>query len=592
MAVLAAIAADGARMIAWDGQSGAIVFTLDRRRLSRMSARAAELAPLWVCLSLTILSAASFAVFYHNGLGLSYNDARSHLDIARRVVDGLKTGFAQLGSVWLPLPHVLMLPFVWNDFMWHSGLAGALESMASFVGTGYLIYRFLEHLGVGLLGRMCGVFVFAANLNILYLQSTAMTEPVLIATMTAAAYEFLRWQQTNNVLPLLKSAFWVFLATLVRYDGWFLLLMMAAIIFWLTFRRAGYKQAEGRVILFCTLGAFGVLLWFVWNQLIFGDALYFAFGPYSAHAQQQQLGEAGVLATKGDLLLSSKIYLYAVAYNSYALILFLGILGAIALWADRRVPAGERAALSTLWVPAIFNILALYLGFSVVFIQGISGTTWFNVRYGSLMEPSIAIFVGYLIHRLGLYRAVVLPILLLVSLVSWRSTDAVTIDDARVGASQKNVSEISSVLHERAGNAQGLVLISAASHDAIIFSSGLPMTRFIHEGTGKYWDSATEEPDQWARWIVMRTNDLNDSTFRLVHDTPGFQRYDKVASYPFADLYEIKPEYVAHVEAVGAQFNTKRPSLPSTVAADARHAWQTSSAWLAGHVLLRNPVVR
>ena len=579
-------------MIAWDRQSSALVFTLDRRRFSHMATRATEQAPLWVCLALTVVSAASFIVFYRNGLGLNYNDARSHLDIARRVVDGLKTGFAQLGSVWLPLPHVLMLPFVWNDFMWHSGLAGALESMVSYVGTGYLIYRFLEHLGVSLFGRICGVFVFAANLNILYLQSTAMTEPVLIATMTAATYELFQWQRTQQVLPLLKSAFWVFLASLVRYDGWFLLLMMAAIVFWLSLRSGGYKQAEGRVILFCTLGAFGALLWFVWNQLIFGDALYFAFGPYSAHAQQQQLGEAGVLATKGNLLLSSKIYLYAAAYNSYALILILGIVGAVALWADRHVPSGQRVALAALWAPAIFNVLALYLGFSVVFIQGISGTTWFNVRYGSLMEPSIAIFVGYLVHRLGWFRAAALPTLLLVTLVSWSSTDAVTIDDARVGASQKNVSEVSSVLHQRAVGTKGLVLISAASHDAIIFSSGLPMTRFIHEGTGKYWDAATKDPDQWARWIVMRTNDVNDSTFRLIHDTPGFQRFDKVASYPFADLYEIKPQYAAHVEQVGAEFNSDGPPWPVVISSDARGAWQSTSSWLAGHVLVRSPSLR
>ena len=63
----------------------------------------------------TVLSAVSvFAFLYYmdNGLGLSYNDARSHLDIGRRVVEGLKPGLAQLGSVWLPLPHILMIPTI------------------------------------------------------------------------------------------------------------------------------------------------------------------------------------------------------------------------------------------------------------------------------------------------------------------------------------------------------------------------------------------------------------------------------------------------------------------------------------------------
>ena len=67
---------------------------------------------------------------------------------------------------------------------------------------------------------------------------------------------------------------------------------------------------------------------------------------------------------------------------------------------------------------------------------------------------------------------------------------------------------------------------------------------FIHEGTGKYWESATQYPDRWARWIIMRTNDVNDQTFKLVSKTPGFTRYNLVEKYPFADIYEIKPEYL------------------------------------------------
>src|SRR6266480_7803763 len=79
----------------------------------------------------TMVSITSFLYFLSNGLGVAYNDARSHLDIARRVVENLKPGFAQLGSVWLPLPHLFATLTVWNNFMWHSGLAGALQSMLS-----------------------------------------------------------------------------------------------------------------------------------------------------------------------------------------------------------------------------------------------------------------------------------------------------------------------------------------------------------------------------------------------------------------------------------------------------------------------------
>src|SRR3989338_8091714 len=64
---------------------------------------------------LAILSIAAWAFYFSQGLTLAYNDARSHLNVARRVVDSLQPGFAQIGSIWLPLYHVLEFPFIWNE---------------------------------------------------------------------------------------------------------------------------------------------------------------------------------------------------------------------------------------------------------------------------------------------------------------------------------------------------------------------------------------------------------------------------------------------------------------------------------------------
>lgn len=194
-------------------------------------------ASVIIVLVLSVISVISFNVFYKNGLGLAYNDARSHLDIARRVVEGLKPGIAQLGSVWLPLLHILMAPTVWNDFMWHSGLAGGLISMISFVTTGVVVYKFLKGLGVGLFARYFGVLIFVANINILYLQSTAMTELLLLATMTWGSYELMLWAKDDNNLHLIKSAFWIMLSTLTRYDGWFLLFWASLLVIWIVFRK-------------------------------------------------------------------------------------------------------------------------------------------------------------------------------------------------------------------------------------------------------------------------------------------------------------------------------------------------------------------
>ncbi|MBI2595748.1 hypothetical protein HYW46_03375 [Candidatus Daviesbacteria bacterium] len=506
---------------------------------------------------LSLIALVSFTYFYINGLGLSYNDARSHLDIGRRVVEGLKPGIAQLGSVWLPLPHVLMIPFVWNDFLWHSGLAGALTSMVSFVATGIFIYLILKKLGIGILGRLVAVGLFASNLNMLYLQSTAMTEPLLIATTTAAIYSFIVWEKEEKIIDLIKSAFWVMMASLTRYDGWFLFLLIASAVMVNIFIKSQgkitqnlkekYQKAEGLMILFATLAGFGILLWFLWNQLIFKDALYFAYGPYSARVQQAQLEQAGNLVTKGNILYSASAYLYALVYNVGAFIAVLGLIGAVILWIDKKIALNVKIAASMLTTPLIFNIAALYFGHSVLFIQGISGETWFNVRYGALMVVPAAIFVGFLIDRLKDLRLVLIGLLLFVTFFQFNSLDAVTIDDARVGSSQKNVSEVSGWLNQNAKDKDGFVLISVASHDAIVFSSGLPMSKFIHEGTGAYWDLATTNPSHWARWIVMRTYDDKDMVYKAVSKTKELDHYDLVAKYPFADVYKLQEQYVSNL---------------------------------------------
>lgn len=93
--------------------------------------------------------------------------------------------------------------------------------------------------------------------------------------------------------------------------------------------------------------------------------------------------------------------------------------------------------------PLFFNIVSLFFGFSVIFIQGISGNTWFNVRYGVMLSPTFAIFIGYFINRFANLRWVIVGSFLFVTSFAFVNKDSVAIDDARVGSSQKNVTEVS-----------------------------------------------------------------------------------------------------------------------------------------------------
>src|SRR5271170_4660764 len=75
----------------------------------------------------------AFLFYFRRGDLLLFGDAVAHINIARRVFDSQTPGLLQLGTVWLPLPHLLMIPFIWSNAMWQSGSGGSIASMIAYV---------------------------------------------------------------------------------------------------------------------------------------------------------------------------------------------------------------------------------------------------------------------------------------------------------------------------------------------------------------------------------------------------------------------------------------------------------------------------
>src|SRR4030088_785734 len=108
------------------------------RPIQRWDRETALLAWLTACVSML-----SFLFYFRRGDILLYGDAVAHINIARRVFDSRTPGLLQLGTVWLPLPHLLMVPFLWSNWMWQTGLvASILSTVASFFGTFFLFRPF------------------------------------------------------------------------------------------------------------------------------------------------------------------------------------------------------------------------------------------------------------------------------------------------------------------------------------------------------------------------------------------------------------------------------------------------------------------
>src|SRR5580658_9979578 len=75
-----------------------------------------------------VVMAAAVWHFHLNGSTLYFGDAEAHLAIARRIIDSRTPGWYQVGTTWLPLPHLLMIPLVRDNWLWTTGLAGGIVS--------------------------------------------------------------------------------------------------------------------------------------------------------------------------------------------------------------------------------------------------------------------------------------------------------------------------------------------------------------------------------------------------------------------------------------------------------------------------------
>src|SRR5216683_5519694 len=90
------------------------------------------------------ISIASFFYYLRHGDLLLYGDAVAHINIARRVFDSQTPGPLQLGTVWLPLPHLLMMPFLLSSWAWRTGVGGSIPSMIAYVFGAIGIFRLVR----------------------------------------------------------------------------------------------------------------------------------------------------------------------------------------------------------------------------------------------------------------------------------------------------------------------------------------------------------------------------------------------------------------------------------------------------------------
>ena len=198
-------------------------------------------------------------------------DAISHTYIAASIVrNGAQSKFANLGTVWLPLPHLLLAPLLLLKPLYSTGLAGTI--MSGLATGGILVYltRIVTYITDQRRILYGAIILFLSSGMTAVYSATPMTEQLSIFLGIASLYYFLRyWKEDSMPYFVISSAFAVF-ATLTRYEFWFLAAVYVVLL--------GVREVRsGREhnLAFFHLPLWGGGLWFIWNGAIFGDPLYF-----------------------------------------------------------------------------------------------------------------------------------------------------------------------------------------------------------------------------------------------------------------------------------------------------------------------------
>jgi hypothetical protein len=491
---------------------------------------------------LAALSVSALLYYYAKQQLLLYGDAVAHLNIARRVVDNRHpiASYGQLGTVWLPLQHIAMLPFVWVNTLWQSGIAGAIPGMLAFVLGTLGIYR-LVSARAGKSAAYLAAAIYALNPNLLYMQSTAMNEPIALAFFIWSLVfldEFLRAvyppaPESQVAAPQLSSqkaleffGITMYGGALTRYDGWFSatvlgLILIALFVRWCR-QTANAQQRRAMTKSFVEvllLNALVPVYWLVYTWAVSGNALDFINGPYSAKAIALRSTAKGAPPYPGerDILTSALYFLKSAQLNVGSpfwgrVLLLLAIIGtAAAVWRFRRF-----GILLLLWLPLAFYALSIAYGSVPIYIPVWWPFSYYNVRYGLELLPVFAVFpvlaLTVLRERFGaapmkLAMALALAAIVAASYISAYAEKPITLREAETNSRDRNSLEL--------GLARTLIqlppnttlLMYEAEHAGALRLAGIPLSHVISEAEHPDWEWALLDPAHRADYAIACKGD-------------------------------------------------------------------------------------
>jgi hypothetical protein len=517
-------------------------FPLDRAPPRAQSvARDRDLVAWWVGAAAAVASIVALLIVDHAGQLLAYFDATSHMVISRKVLDNSSgaVSLAQLGGVWLPLPHLLALPFVWNDDLYYSGLAGSFSSMAAYVAACVYLYKLVEDLTGSRLGGVVTALAFGANPNVLYMQAVPMTELLLCAAIAALAYYLQRWVKTDRWGYLLAAGIAADVGCATRYEAWVVMaasVVVVAIV--LRAKRVPWRRAQDLTLAFALFACVSVGLWLLWNQLIFDNALNFQIGEYAKPSNWVGSGDVAV----GNPGIAARTYGIAIADIAGPAVIALGVVGLVLALVRRETRLALLPTLaSVVLVP--FFVVALERGQRPMHVAQITGDLY-NIRFALTVMIPLAIGAGCLValgRRLApVVAAVVLAAVVVTGLLQLKAEPVLAREPNAFHESKENDAWTAAAGFLRTHAASGRVLAGFFGNEPVLFGARVNPGRNIDEGSFLEWDAALKHPAaHQVRWIVMRQDDHSDPVFDRLSVSPELTRdYRLVYDHLTYRIYE------------------------------------------------------
>jgi hypothetical protein len=456
------------------------------------------LAVTAVTLLLACWSAAAIWYIYSHGWLLYYGDAEAHLKIARRIVDSKTPGYDQIGTVWLPLPHALMLPFVPDDGLWRSGLAASIPMGACFVLAGAFLFAAVRRIFRSAAAAAVALVLFAANPNVMYLQSTAMTEAVFFATFFALLFFTVRFRDTQGWGSLVGAGISACLGTLTRYEGWFLLPFAALYLL-----LAAKQRRIAASCVFCLIAGLGPLYWLAHNWWLTGDALEFFRGPYSPRAIQRSQYYPG----KDNWALAWLQFRTAAQLCAGWAMIWMGLAGAI-------VAAMRRAwwPLLLAALPPAFYVWSMHSSSGTpIFVPGLWPESYYNTRYGLALLPALLLGAAAMVTTAPpKWRTAIAVLVVAAGAMQWAIRPGpdswITWKESQVNSDARRewTRQAAEYLGERYVPGTGIIT-SSSDLIGIFRMAGIPLRELLTEDNGLPFDATMQRPamlrQQWA--VVM-----------------------------------------------------------------------------------------